>query len=49
MVALNASLAQEWKTEPVGQQFNFKDEDVDWIGKPFSENGKKEAGMTSQQ
>ena len=40
VVALNASLAREWITEPVGTRFNFEDQQIEWIGKPFSEEGK---------
>ena len=29
--------------EPVGHQFNFEDAQLEWIGKPFTEEGKKEA------
>jgi predicted amidohydrolase YtcJ len=47
-VALNASLAKEFGIEPVGYQFNFSDADVEWIGKPFTEQGKKDAGLTPE-
>jgi predicted amidohydrolase YtcJ len=45
VMALNASLAKEWGVEPVGHQFGFEDKDVEWIGKAFSEQGKKDAGV----
>jgi predicted amidohydrolase YtcJ len=41
--ALNASLAKEWGVPEVGKQFNFEDSQLDWIGKSFSENGKKDS------
>jgi predicted amidohydrolase YtcJ len=31
VVALNSKLATEFKTEPVGYQFDFKDEEIQWI------------------
>ena len=43
--ALNASLAEEWGVESVGPQFNFDDSELQWIGKAFTEEGKKEAGL----
>ncbi len=43
--ALNASLASEWGVDPVGFQYSFKDEDVAHLGKPFTEEGKREAGL----
>jgi hypothetical protein len=43
VMALNASLAKEWGTEPVGHQFNFEDKDIEYIGKPFTDEGKREA------
>jgi predicted amidohydrolase YtcJ len=46
-VALNESLAKEWGVPPVGPQFNFDDTAIEWIGKPFSEDGKREAGLTN--
>ena len=39
--ALNALLATEWQVEPVGYQYNFEDSEMEWIGKPFTEEGKK--------
>ncbi len=45
--ALNASLASEWRVEPVGHQYNFDDSELEWIGKPFTEEGKREAGIAS--
>ena len=47
VTALNASLADEWGVEPVGYQLNFEDEEVAWIGEPFTEEGKKEAGQSN--
>ena len=47
MTALNASLASEWGVEPVGYQYNFNDEEVEWIGEPFTEEGKREAGVAN--
>ena len=44
MVTLNASLAGEWAVPPVGNQFNFDDKQLEWIGKAFTEEGKREAG-----
>jgi hypothetical protein len=46
-MALNASLATEWGVEPVGNQFNFDDAQLEWIGKPITEDGKREAGMAA--
>ena len=43
--ALNASLASEWGTAPVGNQYNFEDSEVEWIGKAFTPDGLKEAGL----
>jgi predicted amidohydrolase YtcJ len=43
--ALNTSLASEWGVEPVGHQYNFDDNQLEWIGKPFTEDGKREAGL----
>jgi len=43
--ALNASLASEWGVAPVGYEYNFDDSELEWIGKPFTEEGKKEAGL----
>jgi hypothetical protein len=48
VIALNASLATEWGTDPLGHQFTFEDTDVEWIGKAFSEQGKKEAGVSPE-
>ena len=45
MTDLNASLAKEWNTPEVGVQFNFDDAQIEWIGKAFTEEGKKEAGI----
>jgi hypothetical protein len=36
VVALNDKLAQEWKTAPVGQQFDFEDSEIDWIYKQLA-------------
>jgi hypothetical protein len=47
VTALNASLADEWGVDPVGYQLNFKDEEVAWIGEPFTEEGKREAGQSN--
>ena len=47
VIALNASLASEWGVEPVGYQYNFNDEEVEWIGEPFTEEGKREAGVAN--
>ncbi len=44
--ALNASLAREWRTVPVGQQYNFEDSEMEWIGQAFTEEGLREAGLT---
>ena len=46
-IALNESLAEEWGVEAVGPQFNFEDEALEWIGTPLTEEGKREAGMSS--
>ena len=40
-------VAQELAMEPVGYQLNFEDEEVAWIGEPFTEEGKKEAGQSN--
>ena len=45
VTALNASLASEWSVEPVGYQYSFEDEEVAWIGEPFTEEGRREAGL----
>lgn len=45
MIVLNASLAGEWGISEVGPQFGFEDDQIEWIGKPFTEEGKKEAGI----
>ncbi len=42
---LNASLASEWETGPVGPQYNFEDSETEWIGKAFTPEGLKEAGL----
>jgi predicted amidohydrolase YtcJ len=31
VVVLNKKLAQEWNTVPVGEQFDFEDQEVEWI------------------
>jgi hypothetical protein len=46
MAALDASLAKEWGIDPIGHQFNFEDHQVAWIGKAFSDEGKKAAGIS---
>jgi predicted amidohydrolase YtcJ len=46
IVTLNSSLADEWRMPPVGNQYNFADKDIEWIGKPQTAEGKKEAGLT---
>jgi hypothetical protein len=33
--ALNSSLATEWNTPQVGNQYNFEDKDIAWIGQPM--------------
>lgn len=38
--ALNTSLATEWKTTPVGNQYGFEDKDIEWIGKKLAEDSK---------
>ncbi|MBI2821852.1 MAG: amidohydrolase family protein, partial [Acidobacteria bacterium] len=43
MVVLNASLASELNMAPIGNQYDFKDSDIEWIGKPQTEEGKREA------
>ncbi len=43
--ALNSSLANVWGVDPVGYQYNFDDTDIEWVGKPFTEEGKREAGL----
>ena len=43
--ALNSSLANLWGVESVGHQYDFDDEDLEWIGQPFTEEGKREAGL----
>ncbi len=43
--ALNSSLANVWGVDPVGYQYNFDDKDIEWVGKPFTEEGKREAGL----
>jgi hypothetical protein len=43
MSNLNASLATEWGVPQVGPQFNFQDSQMEWIGKAFTEVGKREA------
>jgi len=45
--ALNESIAREWGVQPVGPQFNFDDEDLEWIGKPFTEEGMRVAGLAN--
>ena len=47
IAALNASLADEWKIPPVGNQYSFEDKDIEWIGKPQTTEGKKEAGLSN--
>ncbi len=42
---LNASLASQWGTAPVGPQYNFEDSEIEWIGKAFTPDGLKEAGL----
>ena len=42
---LNASLASQWGTAPVGPQYNFEDSEMEWIGKAFTPDGLKEAGL----
>ncbi len=44
-IALNASLASDWGVDRVGYQYNFEDKDVEDSGKPFTEAGKREAGL----
>jgi predicted amidohydrolase YtcJ len=44
VTVLNASLATEWGVPEVGHQFNFEDAQVEWIGKPFSDDARK-AGL----
>jgi predicted amidohydrolase YtcJ len=36
VVSLNKSLAQEWNTAPVGEQFDFEDHEVDWVLKELA-------------
>ena len=43
MAILNASLAKEWNTQPIGSQYNFDDKDVAWIGQPLSDEAKEAA------
>ena len=43
--ALHGSLANQWGVEPVGHQYNFDDNQLEWIGKAFTDEGKKEAGL----
>ncbi len=43
--ALHGSLASEWGVEPVGYQYHFEDSQLEWIGKPFTDEGKREAGL----
>jgi hypothetical protein len=33
VVALNATLAKEFSTEPVGHQYDFEDSELDWLYK----------------
>lgn len=47
MIVVNASLAGEWKMEPIGNQYNFDDKDIAWIGQPITAEGKKEAGQSN--
>jgi hypothetical protein len=37
VVALNNKLAQEWKTPPVGQQYEIEDKEFEWIYKMVAE------------
>jgi hypothetical protein len=41
--SLNESLAKELGVPDVGPQFHFDDAQLSWIGKPVTEDGKKEA------
>jgi hypothetical protein len=34
-----------WGVEEVGHQYNFDDKDIEWMGQPFTEEGKREAGL----
>ena len=43
--ALHGSLDNQWGVEPVGHQYNFDDNQLEWIGKAFTDEGKKEAGL----
>jgi hypothetical protein len=36
VVVLNNKLAQEWKTPPVGEQFDFEDSEIEWIYKQIA-------------
>ncbi len=45
MGALQPSLANEWGVEAVGHEYNFDDSQLDWIGQPFTDEGKREAGL----
>ncbi|MBI2821079.1 MAG: amidohydrolase family protein [Acidobacteria bacterium] len=48
VTALNASLASEWGVQPAGNQYNFDDKDVEWIGKPVTEDGRRETAASRQ-
>jgi predicted amidohydrolase YtcJ len=45
VMALNATLAKEWGVPEVGRQLNFEDSALDWIGKPFSDDARREGLM----
>ena len=45
MGALQPSLANEWGVGAVGHEYDFDDSQLDWIGQPFTEEGKREAGL----
>jgi predicted amidohydrolase YtcJ len=45
MMSLNEALAKDWKMEEIGPQFSFDDAQIEWIGKPVTDEGKKEAGL----
>jgi predicted amidohydrolase YtcJ len=43
IINLKAALAKEFNTTEVGPQTGFEDAQVEWIGKAFTDEGKKEA------
>ena len=43
--ALQPPLANEWGVGAVGHEYSFEDSQLEWIGKPITEDGKREAGL----